>query len=180
MSPWLDFTVLSSVMKSNTHVSRKKKVTHLKWYPSLKLRMFHIYYTGAATRLPWGKSFLCQLLPLFIHTVTETFPQVINIKSFCSGFTVADGGWPNSLRSRSVGIEEDWSAATQSFEHREVVIFYSPLVASTVGKPFLLSASLLLSYPVTGTCRPDELLTRTNIWRRQLKGGGEQCQTGIL
>ena len=60
----------------------------------------------------------------------------------------------------------------------EVVIFYSPLVASTVRNPFLLSASLLSSYPVTGTCRPDELLMRIDIWRRQLKGGGEQCQTG--
>ena len=36
-----------------------------------------------------------------------------------------------------------WRAATQSFDHREVVIFYSTLVASTVGTPFILSASLL-------------------------------------
>ena len=101
-----------------------------------------------------------------------------SIQIFDSQLSYDDGRWPNSLRSRSDGTEKDWSAATQSFEHREVVIFYSPLVATTVGKPFLLSASRLSSYLVTGTCRPDELLTRTNIWRRQLKGGGEQCQTG--
>ena len=60
---------------------------HLKWYPSLKL-LFHFYYTGAnteaATRLPWGKSFLCQLLPLFIHTLTQIsilnqFAQVLQL-----------------------------------------------------------------------------------------------------
>ena len=36
-----------------------------------------------------------------------------------------------------------WRAATQSFEHREVVIFYSTLVASTVGTPFMNAGSSL-------------------------------------
>ena len=36
----------------------------------------------------------------------------------------------------------EWRAAPLSFEHREVVIFYSPLAANTVGKPFISSASL--------------------------------------
>ena len=36
-----------------------------------------------------------------------------------------------------------WRAATQSFEHRQVVIFYSTLVASTVGTTFISSSSLL-------------------------------------
>ena len=88
-------------MKSNTHLSRKKKVTHLKWYPSLKLRMVHIYYTGAATRQPWGKSFLCQLIPLFHSHSDLNFSS--GYHNFCSGLTVADGGWSNTLRSSSVG-----------------------------------------------------------------------------
>ena len=88
-------------MKSNTHLSRKKKVTHLKWYPSLKLRMVHIYYTGAAARQPWGKSFLCQLIPLFHSHSDLNFSS--GYHNFCSGLTVADGGWSNTLRSSSVG-----------------------------------------------------------------------------
>ena len=43
-------------------------------------------------------------------------------------------------------VEEEWRAVTQSFYHRKVVIFDSPLVASTVGKPFILSASLPSSF----------------------------------
>ena len=95
-------------MKSNTHLSRKKKVTHLKWYPSLKLRMVHIYYTGAAAREPWGKSFLCQLIPLFHSHSDLNFSS--GYHNFCSGLTVADGGWSNTLRSSSVGKQTNMQA----------------------------------------------------------------------
>ena len=76
------FAVLSSVTKLNTHTGEKlfvwfrstftgheskhsclqeEKITHLKWYPSLKLRLFHFVYTGAARRLP--PLVLFQMLP---------------------------------------------------------------------------------------------------------------------
>ena len=69
----LTLAALSSVTKLNTHTGEKlfvwfrstftgheskhsclleEKITHLKWYPSLKLIMFHFFYTGAARRLP--------------------------------------------------------------------------------------------------------------------------------
>ena len=111
-------------MKSNTHLSRKKKVTHLKWYPSLKLRMVHIYYTGAAARQPWGKSFLCQLIPLFHSHSDLNFSS--GYHNFCSGLTVADGGWSNTLRSSSVG---KWPACKRSSFKVAYIIIDLTLVA---------------------------------------------------
>ena len=55
------FAALSPVTKANIHVSMKKTITHLKWYPSLKLRLFHFVYTGDARRLP--PLVLFQMLP---------------------------------------------------------------------------------------------------------------------
>ena len=60
----------------------------------------HLLYWGCS-RQPWGKSFLCQLIPLFHSHSDLNFSS--GYRNFCSGLTVADGGWSNTLRSSSVG-----------------------------------------------------------------------------
>ena len=69
------------VTKSKTHVFREENITHLKWYPSLKLRSSTFTLPGLQQDCYKVNYFLYQLLPVFIYTVTEAFPQVINSKS---------------------------------------------------------------------------------------------------
>ena len=52
---WFRVTLIGLEVKHS--YLQEEKITPLKWYPSLKLRMFHLYHTGAAKRLLWGKVF---------------------------------------------------------------------------------------------------------------------------
>ena len=69
------------VAKSKTHVFREEKITHLKWYPSLKPRSSTFTLPGLQQDCYKVNYFLFQLLPVFIYTVTVAFPQVNNSKS---------------------------------------------------------------------------------------------------
>ena len=154
---WFHSTLIGREVKHSRLQEGKimQKIAQWKWYPSLKQRMLHLYFTGVAKRLLWGKVFSASFsLFSFTKWLRRSLRLSILNHNFCSGLT---------------------AAPTSSFQHQAWYgVAASPLPSHQVEHPPFQHQAL---YGVAGSPLPSHQVDLSGdvipsgAWKRNQIGG---------